>query len=57
MKQGIGGESRPIDRVTLQIILLFIEITNKIVCSKKKIVQFGITFLKVRVWPKFTTSQ
>jgi hypothetical protein len=56
MKQGIGGESRPRDRVTLQITLLLIEIANKIVCSQKKFVQFGITFLKVRSWPKFTSQ-
>jgi len=37
MKQGIGGESRPTDRVTLQITLLLIEIANKIVCSKKNL--------------------
>jgi hypothetical protein len=37
MKQGIGGESRPTDRVTLHITLLLIEIANKIVCRKNNL--------------------
>jgi len=40
MKLGDRGESRPTDRVTLQMTLLLIEIANKIVCSKKHLFNF-----------------